>query len=260
MQDRYVGDVGDYLKLGLLRWLTNGTPAPRLGVVWYRTPDEAHNADGKHIAYLRSDHSTARTLRPLDPDLYDRLSSLVIDGRRTVVDLSEAATLPAATVYFNDRLDLADLPVGARVARTERRAVWLARALSATKECNLIFADPDNGIRSTLHRAGSHRNRSIKHAYLNELAAFAANGQSLVVYHHADRSAPTIVQAQMRLSDLAREAGVEPIAAVRASRGTTRLFLVAAPPVTQTREVLTRRLHELEDSSWGHELTVSWAN
>jgi hypothetical protein len=188
------------------------------------------------------------------------LSVLVADGRRNVVDLSEAATLPGATVYFNDRLDLADLPVGARVQRSERRAAWLTRALAATKECNLIFADPDNGIRRTMHSAGAHRNRSIKHAYLNELAAFAASGQSLVVYHHADRSAPTIVQAQLRLGDLAREAAVEPIAAVRASRGTTRLFLVAAPSATQTGEVLTRRLHELEDSSWGHELNVCWAD
>jgi hypothetical protein len=260
MQDRYVGDVGDYLKLGLLRWLTTGTPAPRLGVVWYRTPDEAHNADGKHIAYLRSDHAAARMLRQFDPDLYDRLAELVADGRRSVVDLSAAGTLPATTVYFDDHLDLADLPIGARVERTERRTAWLARALSATKECDLIFADPDNGIRSTAHSVGPHRNRSIKHAYLNELAAFTTNGQSLVVYHHADRSAPTIVQAQRRLSDLAREAGVEPIAAVRASRGSTRLFLVAAPPATQTGRVLADRLHELDNSSWGQELTIHWAN
>jgi hypothetical protein len=53
VQDRYVGDLGDYLKLGLLRWLTTGTSAPRVGVVWYRTVDEAHNADGKHIAPRR---------------------------------------------------------------------------------------------------------------------------------------------------------------------------------------------------------------
>ena len=109
MQDRYVGDVGDYLKLGLLRWLTNATPALRLGVVWYRTPNEEHNADGKHIAYLRSDHSAARTLRPLDPDLYDRLSSLVADGRRTVVDLSSAVYLRSAST-----------PIAAAVGRIPR--------------------------------------------------------------------------------------------------------------------------------------------
>ena len=55
MQDRYAGDLGDFLKLGLLRWLVAPSfdaPPHRLGVVWYLAPDESHNADGKHVAYL----------------------------------------------------------------------------------------------------------------------------------------------------------------------------------------------------------------
>jgi hypothetical protein len=36
VQDRYAGDLGDYLKFGLLRWLVPpGAPtSPRLGVVY----------------------------------------------------------------------------------------------------------------------------------------------------------------------------------------------------------------------------------
>src|SRR5262245_49168756 len=57
MQDRYVGDVGDYAKYALLKALA-GDPSStkiRLGVVWCRFPDESHNQDGKHIAYLEKD-------------------------------------------------------------------------------------------------------------------------------------------------------------------------------------------------------------
>ena len=61
MQDRYAGDVGDFVKLGLLRALS---PERRLGVAWYRFPDEDHNGDGRHISYLeQSDRFGA-----LDPD------------------------------------------------------------------------------------------------------------------------------------------------------------------------------------------------
>ena len=42
MQDRYVGDIGDYLKLSILRTLS---PGYRLGVAWWLFPDEAHNED-----------------------------------------------------------------------------------------------------------------------------------------------------------------------------------------------------------------------
>ena len=115
VQDRYAGDLGDYLKFGLLRWLD------------------------------------------------------------------------ARTRFFDDLLDFADLPVTARGARLERRRSWAQRALAATSGCDLIFADPDNGIRPVSHRVPAHRTKAAKHAYLSELAAFAARGQSLIVYHHAER-------------------------------------------------------------------------
>jgi len=87
MQDRYAGDLGDFLKLGLLRWLVAPSfdaPPHRLGVVWYLAPNESHNADGKHVAYLDRQNSAGRQLRPLDPDLYDRLVAMVAGGERSV--------------------------------------------------------------------------------------------------------------------------------------------------------------------------------
>jgi hypothetical protein len=64
VQDRYAGDLGDYLMFGLLRWMAPDSSAfPRLGVAWYRTVDEVHNADGNHVAYLNTDHPTSRHLR-----------------------------------------------------------------------------------------------------------------------------------------------------------------------------------------------------
>ncbi len=231
MQDRYAGDLGDYLKFGLLRWLAPPTAAfPRLGVIWYRTADEAHNADGKHIAYLNPGHRSAARLKQLDPDLYVRLASIVNSGQRTTAALATSSVLGAGTCFFGDLLDFTDLPVGRAgwAARQERRRSWIQRALAATSSCDFIFADPDNGIRSALHPASAHRTKAVKHAYLTELAAFAGRGQSLIVYHHADRSAAVEQQARHRLAELGRDLPVSPVAAVRASRGTTRLSLASS--------------------------------
>ncbi|MGD0841040.1 MAG: hypothetical protein ABSA32_07785, partial [Candidatus Acidiferrales bacterium] len=49
MQNRYVADVGDYVKFAILRKLAAGR---RLGVVWWLFPNEDHNADGSHRKYL----------------------------------------------------------------------------------------------------------------------------------------------------------------------------------------------------------------
>ena len=51
MQNRYVGDLGDFGKYGLLRALcvpgdALGGPELSLGIVWYLVPDETRTGDG----------------------------------------------------------------------------------------------------------------------------------------------------------------------------------------------------------------------
>jgi hypothetical protein len=258
VQDRYTGDLGDYLKFGLLRWLAPpGVPtSPRLGVVWYRTADEADSNDGKYITYLKPGHRSAGYFRELDPDLYDRLAWVVANERSTA-GLAAACLLGAGTCYFDDPLDFTGLSATAQAARQAKRRSWLQRAIAATVGCNLIFADPDNGIRTATNLVPAHRTKAIKYAYLDELAAFAERGQSLVVYHHADRSATVEEQVRRRLDDIARGVPIKPVAAVRASRGTTRLFLVAA--AESQDGYLTERLAALTGSPWDKELQVYWA-
>jgi len=261
MQDRYAGDLGDFLKLGLLRWFlapSFDAPPHRLGVVWYLAPDESHNADGKHIAYLDPLSRAGRQLRPLDPDLYDRLATMVAGDERSVAQLEAFGVLPAGSRAFGDVLQFDDLAPSARSARIDRRRAWLDDALRATQDCSVVFVDPDNGLRRSDHSMASHRTKSEKHAYLWEVGAFVERGQSVIAYHHADRSAPVPLQAQRRMADVAEELGVEPIAAVRASRGTTRLFLVVAAPAHRSQ--LRTRLQDLERSHWADELMVHWAD
>jgi len=50
VQDRYVGDIGHFVKLAILRGLM---PCEHLGVAWLLFADEAHNADGRRVGYGR---------------------------------------------------------------------------------------------------------------------------------------------------------------------------------------------------------------
>ena len=271
MQDRYAGDVGDFLKLGLLSWLRAPARAAKdstplsLGIVWYLTADESHNKDGKHIDYLKPDSPVGRVLRPIDPTVYDALGQLVAAGPRTVARLEACGALATDTVSFAERLVLSDFGPTDREGRLECRTAWLSRAVHAVESCDLVCLDPDNGIRRDDHSVGPHRNRSEKHAYMSEVAAFAGVTRSLVVYHHADRSGPVDVQAQRRLDDLAEGLSSEstdeganraPLAAVRTSRGSARLFLVCPSEHHRTR--LTSRLAALEAGPTGSEFAVLW--
>jgi hypothetical protein len=260
VQDRYAGDVGDFMKLALLERLRApsrpGESSLSLAIVWYLVGDESHNSDGKHVGYLDRSSRSGRALRPIDPIVYDALGSMVSSGARSVEGIERSGALTVETVSFAERLRFDDLPAAARDDRRERRTAWLARAVTAVAEVDLVCLDPDNGIRRDDHHTPSHRNLAEKHAYLSEIAALGGSDRSIVVYHHADRSATVPVQAQRRLGDLASGIGREPLAAVRTSRGTARLFLVA--PAERHRRRIGERLTELESSTAASEFEILW--
>ena len=87
MQNRYVGDIGDFGKYHLLKSLCmedNNELDLSLGVVWYLVSDENHNDDGKHIRYLEQTTSNLARFRSGDPALYDSLSEIIKAGKRDV--------------------------------------------------------------------------------------------------------------------------------------------------------------------------------
>ena len=79
MQNHYVGDIGDYLKLGILRALS---PGYRLGVAWWLYPDEVHDGNGKP----RWLYPASRAMAPLvDPALLSNaLRHIGTSGLRNV--------------------------------------------------------------------------------------------------------------------------------------------------------------------------------
>src|SRR2546429_307924 len=108
MQDRYVGDVGDFGKYGLLRALLSpleNAPALRVGVVWYLVPDGSANGDGSRVGYLSLPPNRAAAFRDCDPVLFDTMQRLVADGQRNVESVSRASVLPEGTVFYERLLD-----------------------------------------------------------------------------------------------------------------------------------------------------------
>jgi hypothetical protein len=256
VQDRNAGDVGDFVKLGLLRWLVAPSPfsrSNRLGVVWFRVADERDNADGDHVSYLDPTSAMGGDLRPLDADLYDRLRGMVAAGHRSVNSLAACGVLPKDTLYFDEVLTFPDLAPRDRAALIVRRERWFHKAMIAVEPCSLVFLDPDDGLCRD-DDAPSNRSAAEKHAYVSEVGRLLERGQSVIAYHHADRSETVEAQAASRMNDIREALGVEPLAAVRARRDTNRMFLVIPHP--RHRSDLEDRLGALQLSRWGDELRL----
>jgi len=216
MQDRQAGDVGDFLKFGLLRSLVAGDPALRLGVNWYRTPDESATADTRHVSYLNPANRQHQSLHECDPDLMERLQVMVAQ-KRSLEALEASGVLPAGSIAYR-----AELPYG---LSDEARRAWHAAALDALRGADVVFVDPDNGVCTRTADSSAS-----KFAFLDELADYAGRDQSLVVYQHADRTRWGFVDARVPrlLTELAAGTGLDPVGAVVGHRGSTRAFAIVA--------------------------------
>ena len=242
MRDQFVGDVGDFGKYGLLRRLTN--PDLTLGVVWYYRLDEPKDPGGRFIQYLKCDFHDRAKYQSCDPELWQILWKLVRNDKRYVRCVEQSPILPAGTKYFRDTLDYTGIKPGD--PRKQFRADWLQRALRATEGADIVFLDPDNNIPP--HEKQRYLKDGPKYAYLDEIKAFWHRGQSVVVYHHTDRTKPVCEQIRETADRLQKTLGAEPIS-LRWRSFETRAFFVVPQP--KHRERIEERIKQMLAGPWG---------
>ena len=231
MQNRYVGDVGDFGKHGLLRYLSGMTsnddnPWLRLGVIWYLYHDEVHNNHGDLTSFLnRRPDDDKSEYRNCDPELWEKLRDLVHrPNTRCVHCVQLAGILPQGTEYFGTPLYF--MPEMSPTRRQELRGFWFEQALEASSLAELVYVDPDTGLRE----GGMLAADGPKYTYINDLQALWNRGQSLVIYHHLGMLAGRVEdRAREGAANIQQALGVEPIT-LRFKRGPARAFYVVPQP------------------------------
>ncbi len=169
MKNQYFGDVNDYMKYGLLRAL-QGHGTGRLFVAWMFTPDDG-SGDGRSRSYL----GQPDRWRHYDPELYDGLLSLLKSAVSPEVSLIERSSLLTNAIYYS-----ALVP-----DRLKDRDVWRRGLFEASRDVDLAFVDPDNGIEVPSKPVG--RKGSSKYVTWRELQHLWDAGCSLLIYQHFGR-------------------------------------------------------------------------
>jgi hypothetical protein len=246
MQDRYVGDIGDFAKFGLLRYILSDLPQLKLGVQWYKVPDEIHNNDGRNIDYLASGNK----FRDCDHDLYHALAAMVIAGERTLSAVQKKGILSPNTLYFETPLTYEGVP---SARRPEYRREWLKCANDALRNADVIFTDPDNGLE--VKGIDRHDLKGPKFTFYDDLIPFAQSGKSLIIYQHATRQGAFTDQIQRRL-DVLRfklDPHITQFAVVRFRRVSARAFIFAMAKAHAT--ALQDRIDAFVKGPWGKHFT-----
>ena len=172
MKDQYVGDIGDFGKYGLLRYL-NGRSL-RIGVNWYLTPRDGRT-DGNHTEYLED-----LRMRDYDASLYDAMKEIAYREDKSV-SLVERSGVLEGMRFYSAMMDLDSLDWRERAEVRER---WHQGALSTLKEADLIFADPDNGLSTTQKPT---KKGAQKFILPEEIVDYFRRGQQVFYYHHRPR-------------------------------------------------------------------------
>ena len=188
MQNRYTGHVGDFAKYGLMRQFSGA--GFRTALAWYLFPDENHNDNGKHIAYIGGGE-----FKKCDLKLHDKMEWLVNNNQRNITTVEKSKLLRVNTQFHCKVLDLINLPsffgkVG-RQQRTKEREKWLSDCVSKTDGADIVFFDPDNGIEGSNPKPLS--NKGAKFIYWSDLDWFTqkTNHWLFTTTLHAKKRSPS---------------------------------------------------------------------
>ena len=210
MQDRYSGDIGDFLKLALLDVIP---PSKRLAVCWWLHPDESHNDDGRHVSYL----SKPDQWKLIAPFLFDDLVNLVRIGNRSVSGLE--SIIGGSAIFHRTTIPT-------KRARFQNRDGWFSQLMMVVKSADVLFIDPDNGIDL---RDDADKRKSAKHVTMSELSSLAAGGRTLIIYHHQTRAKGGHALEISKICESLRQLKLGKVSAVRARPFSPRVFFIIGP-------------------------------
>ena len=237
MQARFVGDIGDFGKYGLLRALTGiHPPAPEneprlsLGVVWHRNAEESPKPRGpaKDAGYL----DEPDRFRDCDPVLFNALKVIVASGERNLRVLERSGVLGEMASH------------GQTVPKdADARKQWANRALEAVGDSAVVFVDPDVGL------APATAKNSPAHARLAEIKPVVERAQTLVVYQSFGRSGKHPEQMARWMESLPQALSFEGIVRILRFRPCSpRAFIIL--PTAEHADLIDERLAKMLKGPW----------
>lgn len=166
MKDQYFGDINDFKKFGLLRSISSASNLSIL-IAWMLTEDDG-STDGKFIQYLREPEMWEH----YDPPLYCELVRLLSQKAVRKVSFIEDSDILNGCCFYSKHI-----PDSA-----QDRTTWFRELTNVSKDSDLVFLDPDNGLEISSKPYG--RKNSSKFLYWREVASLWAAGKSLLIYQH----------------------------------------------------------------------------
>ena len=213
MQERYLGDVHDYVKYAILRAWAEETGC-RIGVNWYLTkPDDVdptHSNDGE-----KRHHLNQPTWEDYDPQLLQKLRELKEREHRKIQNFPNTGILSEMSTYFSELV-----PFDAN-----ERILWHSKAMSKLSNCDVVFLDPDNGF-EVKSMSGK---KKAKYAYYKEVDDYRNAGKTTITIQFARQCDPVKRAKDIRCLRAKQFPNDINLPVLRARNSPNVLFFFSAP-------------------------------
>lgn len=241
MQNRYVADIGDFGKYGLLKFISSETKL-KIGINWcFTEPNKQelkkNKNDGKFIDYLLRDDEYSNKLKICDKELYNELKNLILEWKkgkdtRNVQEIEKrrCKILCENIDFYKEKIN--------------NRETWCKEGFDNLSNSDIIFFDPDNGLLIN----NENEEKSPKYIYFSEIDPYFKRGQSLIIYQHANRNKGGF---EKELNGKILELNYDNACALRYKRGTARAFFII--PHHDHIEKINLAIRKFMETRWGKE-------
>jgi hypothetical protein len=215
MKEQYVGDIGDFGKVLILKHLAGH--GFKIGVNWVLTPND-NGADGKHRDYVA--YRGVNCLCCCDEIVFEQIISFAKKKKeeRRIEDLENLIQGFSPDVIFYPKPKIYFINGPERRKHDKEAFGELTPGL-----VDVVFFDPDNGIYE-------NDGTSCKHVYISDLRRYWDRGQSLLIYHHLGKQKSHEKQIQEKARLLKENFSGSSVYFYRLCRGTARVYLLCIQP------------------------------
>jgi len=166
MKNQWFGDIHDFRKYGLLRFLSETQQFKRILIAWMLTPSLPNAPAGKYRGFIKHPGQWAKC----DPELFNILKESGIKSTRNVKQAFDLGILPRETfVSFGE---------GDDHYLMDQREDYFQKIKNS--DCDLVFLDADNG----LEVASMRKSNQSSYIFYREAKALFDAGKSILIYQH----------------------------------------------------------------------------
>jgi hypothetical protein len=208
MKAQYVGDIGDFGKVILLKHFAG--LGFKIGVNWVMTEND-ERADGKHRDYVN--YCGRDCLCCCDETVFDQILPFAKKKKadRKISDLEGLIRGFSERVVFYSKKY-----VGGAARRTCEDEAFTELSSDLA---DLVFSDPDNGV-------DGEEGASSKRVYFLDLKRYWKRKQSLLTYHHLSRKGIHDEQVCKIRSDFQKAFPEGRLSTYHLRRGTARVYVL----------------------------------